>query len=130
MGYLKPVLPQIATKVENLLNCDSITWSNIDNQLKKHKINAFKVLITRINKESIEKMKEENNKETVVAEDSDKITIDDFIKVDLRVAKVINAKELEDSRKLLELEVDLGMKLELFLQVLKNHTLQMNLSAS
>ena len=108
IGYLKPVLPEIATKVENLLNCDSITWSNIDNQLKNHKINAFEPLITRINKESIEKMKEENNKETAIAEDVDKITIDDFIKVDLRVAKVINAKELEDSRKLLELEVDLG----------------------
>ena len=53
-------------------------------------------------------MKEENNKETVLVEDTDKITIDDFVKVDLRVAKVINAKELEDSRKLLELEVDLG----------------------
>ena len=37
-----------------------------------------------------------------------KITIDDFIKVDLRIAKVTNAKEIEDSRKLLELEVDLG----------------------
>ncbi len=108
LGYLKPVLPEIATKVENLLNCDSITWSNIDNQLKNHKINAFEPLITRINKESIEKMKEENNKEMAVEEDADKITIDDFIKVDLRVAKVINAKELEDSRKLLELEVDLG----------------------
>ena len=108
LGYLKPVLPEIATKVENLLNCDSITWSNIDNQLKNHKINAFEPLITRINKESIEKMKEENNKEMAIEEDVDKITIDDFIKVDLRVAKVINAKELEDSRKLLELEVDLG----------------------
>jgi methionyl-tRNA synthetase len=45
---------------------------------------------------------------TVIEKEDDKITIDDFIKVDLRVAKVINAKELEDSRKLLELEVDLG----------------------
>ena len=108
IGYLKPVLPEIANKVENLLNCDSITWSNIDNQLTDHKINAFVPLITRINKESIEKMKEENNKESVAAEDTDKIAIDDFIKVDLRVAKIINAKELEESRKLLELEVDLG----------------------
>jgi len=108
IGYLKPVLPEIAKKVENLLNCNPITWSNIDNQLKDHKINAFVPLITRINKESIEKMKEENNKESAAAEDTDKITIDDFIKVDLRVAKIINAKELEDSRKLLELEVDLG----------------------
>ena len=108
IGYLKPVLPVIATKVENLLNCNSITWSNIDNQLKNHKINAFVPLITRINKESIEKMKEENNKESAATEDTDKIAIDDFIKVDLRVAKIINAKELEESRKLLELEVDLG----------------------
>ena len=108
IGYLKPVLPEIATKVENLLNCNSITWSNIDNQLKNHKINAFEPLITRINKESIEKMKDDNMREEVVADDTDKITVDDFIKVDLRVAKVINAKELEDSRKLLELEVDLG----------------------
>ncbi len=108
IGYLKPVLPEIANKVENLLNCDSITWSNIDNQLTDQKINAFVPLITRINKESIEKMKEENNKESVIAEDTDRITIDDFLKVDLRVAKIINAKELEDSRKLLELEVDLG----------------------
>ena len=108
IGYLKPVLPEIANKVENLLNCDSITWSNIDKQLKGHKINAFVPLITRINKESIEKMKEENNKESAATEDTDKIAIDDFIKVDLRVAKIINAKELEESRKLLELEVDLG----------------------
>ena len=67
IGYLKPVLPEIANKVENLLNCDSITWSNIDNQLKDHKINAFVPLITRINKESIEKMKEENNKESAAS---------------------------------------------------------------
>jgi len=108
MGYLKPVLPEITARVEKLLNCDSMNWANLDNCLKNHKINAFEPLITRINKESIEKMKDENKQEEVVKEDSDKITIDDFIKVDLRVAKVINAKELEDSRKLLELEVDLG----------------------
>ena len=108
MGYLKPVLPEITARVEKLLNCDSMNWTNLDNCLKNHKINAFEPLITRINKESIEKMKDENKQEEVVKEDSDKITIDDFIKVDLRVAKVINAKELEDSRKLLELKVDLG----------------------
>jgi len=53
-------------------------------------------------------MKDENIKDEAVSKDTDKIKIDDFIKVDLRVAKVINAKEIEDSRKLLELEVDLG----------------------
>tara|TARA_Y100000389_G_C17056163_1_gene315149 strand:+ start:63 stop:395 length:333 start_codon:yes stop_codon:yes gene_type:complete len=38
----------------------------------------------------------------------EKITIDDFIKVDLRVGKIIHAEEVEDSRKMLKLQVDIG----------------------
>ena len=106
--YLKPVLPEIAKKVTNILNCKELTWDSIESCLLAHKINAFEPLITRINKESIEKMKDENTKDEAISEDTDKIKIDDFLKVDLRVAKVLNAKEIEDSRKLLELEVDLG----------------------
>ncbi len=106
--YLKPVLPEIAKKVEEMLNCESLNWDNIDNHLLNKKINAFEPLLTRINTESIEKMKEENKAENIVTENMNQIEIDDFAKVDLRIAKVINAKELEDSRKLLELEIDLG----------------------
>ena len=108
MTYLKPVLPEIASKVESLLNADPFNYQNICNIILDHKINAFEPLITRIEKESIEKMKDENKQESTVSEGTDKITIDDFIKVYLRIAKVINVKEIEDSRKLLELEVDLG----------------------
>ena len=108
MTYLKPVLPEIASKVESLLNADPFNYQNICNMILDHKINAFEPLITRIEKESIEKMKDENKQESAATDDTDKITIDDFIKVDLRIAKVTNVKEIEDSRKLLELEVDLG----------------------
>ena len=108
MAYLKPVLPQIVSKVESILNCECLDWNNVDNLLLGQKINAFEPLITRINIESIEKMKEENKQDEAVSTDTGKIKIDDFMKVDLRVAKVIDAKEIEDSRKLLELEVDLG----------------------
>ena len=38
----------------------------------------------------------------------EKITIDDFIKVDLRIGKIIHAEEVEDSRKMLKLQVDIG----------------------
>ena len=106
--YLKPVLPDIACKVESMLNADSLSYQNISDMILDHKINTFEPLITRINKESIEKMKDENKQEDIVTEDTNKITIDDFIKVDLRIAKVINVKEIEDSRKLLELELDIG----------------------
>ena len=108
IAYLKPVLPEIASKVESILNCEKLTWQNTENCLLAHKIDAFEPLITRINIESINKMKEENKTEDTVPDNTGKIKIDDFMKIDLRVAKVINAKEIEDSRKLLELEVDLG----------------------
>ena len=108
IAYLKPVLPEIASKVESILNCEKLTWQNTENCLLAHKIDAFEPLITRINIESINKMKEENKTEDTVPDNTGKIKIDDFMRVDLRVAKVINAKEIEDSRKLLELEVDLG----------------------
>ena len=106
--YLKPVLPEIASKVESMLIVDPLSYKNISDMILDHKINTFEPLITRINKESIEKMKDENKQEDAVTEDTNKITIDDFIKVDLRIAKVTNVKEIEDSRKLLELELDLG----------------------
>ena len=108
IAYLKPVLPDIACKVESMLNADSLSYQNISDMILDHKINTFEPLITRINKESIEKMKDENKQEDTATEDTNKITIDDFIKVDLRIAKVTNVKEIEDSRKLLELELDIG----------------------
>tara|TARA_B100000700_G_C14763327_1_gene723186 strand:+ start:528 stop:854 length:327 start_codon:yes stop_codon:yes gene_type:complete len=39
---------------------------------------------------------------------SNKITIDDFLKIDLRIGKIIGAKAVEDSRKMIELKVDIG----------------------
>ena len=39
---------------------------------------------------------------------NEKITIDDFIKIDLRVGKILDAEEVEDSRKMLKLNIDLG----------------------
>ncbi len=38
----------------------------------------------------------------------EKITIEDFIKIDLRVGKILHAEEVEDSRKMLKLDVDIG----------------------
>jgi len=39
---------------------------------------------------------------------NEKITIDDFMKVDLRIGKIIHAEEVEDSRKMLKLKIDIG----------------------
>ena len=60
IGYLKPVLPKISKKVENLLQCDEIDWNNIKNLQLSKKIQEFAPIITRIEKESIDKMREES----------------------------------------------------------------------
>ncbi len=57
IGYLKPVLPEIAEKVEATLQCETITWKNIQQKYLGHKIKTFKPIITRITEESINAMK-------------------------------------------------------------------------
>ena len=59
IGFLKPVTPKIAEKVENILDCEKINWKNIDNILISRKINKYEPIIGRIDKESVEEMKKE-----------------------------------------------------------------------
>ena len=58
MTYLKPVLPEMAKRSEEFLNVDSLNWSDIESPLTNHKINEFKVLMTRIEDEQIDQMVE------------------------------------------------------------------------
>ena len=113
IGYLKPVLPELASKSETFLNCE-FTWKKLyngDPLPEGHEINKFKPLITRIEKESIDKMIEDSKQDaTTVASDpiSDEITFDDFAKLDFRVAKILKAEHVEGADKLLQLTLDLG----------------------
>ncbi len=52
--YLKPVLPQMALDSEQFLNCEPLTWHNIDEPLLGHTIHAFKPLMTRVEQASID----------------------------------------------------------------------------
>jgi len=110
--YLKPVLPEMATQVEAFLNVDELQWSDLSSPLSKHQINKFKPLMTRIEDIQIEKVVESskqsvNNKETK-KEESTMIQIDDFSKIDLRVAKIVKAQSVEGADKLLQLTLDIG----------------------
>ncbi len=65
IGYLKPVLPKISEKVENIMQCEPINWENIKDLVLSKKIQEFKPIITRIDKDSLEGMineSGENNK--------------------------------------------------------------------
>jgi len=123
--YLKPVLPKLALDVESFLNVPNLAWSNVGTLLTKHKIKPYKHLLTRVEEKQLDALfniesvpqlnapqrhaeKQQNAaKEHAV---STEITIDDFNKVDLRVAKIVKAEHVEGADKLLKLTLDLGGK--------------------
>ena len=59
-GYLKPIIPDCVDKIEKILQCESISWENIDNRLISKKIDKFEPIINRIDSESIESMRAES----------------------------------------------------------------------
>lgn len=120
--YLKPVLPKLATDVEAFLNIPPLTWADAQSLLLDHTINAYNHLMVRIDPKNIEAMVEENKQalapveapaaQTTPAFDipaiAETISIDDFMKVDLRIARIANAQHVEGAEKLLQLTLDIG----------------------
>jgi methionyl-tRNA synthetase len=128
--YLKPVLPKVAEAVETFLGIAPLTWSDAATALPAgHAIKAYSHLMTRIdprlvatlveaNKESLapttEKKDEKNDKTAapaalpVAPEATAPIGIEDFMKVELRVARIVDAGHVEGAEKLIRLSLDIG----------------------
>lgn len=119
LTYLKPVLPAMAEAGESFLN-DTLTWDSVKHPLVEHKINQFKPLMQRIEKERVDAMVEASKQDLAneipklisgaLADEplADEISFDDFIKVDLRVARIVSASNVEGADKLLQLNLDIG----------------------
>jgi methionyl-tRNA synthetase len=118
--YLKPILPSIAVQVEKFLGIGVIQWGDSQSMLATgHTIHKYEHLITRIDPKQIESLTEAN-KETMTnpystpaaaaKSEAEKniISIDEFSKVDLRIAKIVNAEYVDGADKLLRLTVDIG----------------------
>ncbi|MHC4529974.1 MAG: methionine--tRNA ligase [Planctomycetota bacterium] len=112
--YLKPILPGYAEKIEKFLNIDKLTFADTETVLENHKINQFERLVDRIDKKQVDAMIEESkdtetkNTQEPTEPIAPECTIDDFAKVDLRIAKVIKAEPVEGADKLLRLKLHLG----------------------
>ena len=105
--YLKPVLPEIARKVETFLGIKPLGWKDSITPLPTgHRINAYQHLITRVEEKQLDALfaVPETKEKSVTNE----ITIDDFNKLDLRVAKIAKAEHVEGADKLLRLTLDVG----------------------
>ena len=119
MIYLKPILPVMAAASETFLN-DRFDWASAQNPLLNHRIEPFQPLLKRVEQSSIDAMltasaHEIPDKVAAIASEAGKvlpfeppITFNDFTKIDLRVAKIIQAEAVQGSDKLLRLTLDLG----------------------
>ncbi len=149
MIYLKPVLPDLAQKVEKFMDCP-LVWDERKQFLSLHRIQIFTPLLQRIERQQVTAMMESSksksdsfattsannvidagtvnntsqaasNRPTNKAMDDtsrepeqgiepirETIDIDTFAKIDLRIAKIVNAESVEEAQKLLKLTLDIG----------------------
>ena len=111
MIYLTPVIPEIAEKAREFLGEEEWTWASVREPLEGVKINKFTPLLTRIDPKQVESMVEQSREttgESAKVADDNTISIDDFMKVDLRIASITAAGPVDGADKLLELKLDLG----------------------
>ena len=124
VAYLKPVLPRTAAQAEAFLNIAPLQWADISSPLLSHQINKFKPLMTRIEQDKLDAIVADS-KESMEAEQqpkaepaapsehidpiADEIQFDDFAKIDLRIARIVNAEHVEGADKLLKLTLDIGL---------------------
>ncbi len=116
---LAPAIPFIAHKAEAFLGADVGLWSELDEPLLGHKLNEFRPLLQRVDPARVEAVLEAS-KDSLQASDeahvqevrqldlAPEIVIDDFTKVDLRVARITKAQAVPEADKLLQLTLDLG----------------------
>jgi len=120
MIMLKPVLPSMAAAAERFLGEQELEWKDIGRPLLGTRIRKFEPLMKRIDPKAVAAMVEASREslgasssgnstaDPLGAEASDEITIDDFRRIELRVARIISAAPVEGADKLLRLELDLG----------------------
>ena len=128
--YLKPILPLLARRVEAFLDIAPLTWDNAQHVLTDHHIKPYEHLARRVEASQVQAMLDASlprepaagqppltdmppatnppTSTTPVDPVAAQIGIDDFAKVDLRVARITQAEAVEGADKLLRLTVDLG----------------------
>ena len=109
--YLKPVLPALAAQVEAFLNVTPLDWHAASRALGAHSIGAYQHLMQRVDAKQVEALFEAPAATPTLPGGealAPEIKIDDFARIDLRIAKIVNAELVEGSDKLLCLTLDVG----------------------
>ncbi len=116
--YLKPVLPELAAQVEAQLNIAPLQWADVLHPLADgHVVNPYNHLMTRVEPKMLDALFEPapdaapaptEAARADIEELAPEIKIDDFAKIDLRIAKIVDCQAVEGSDKLLRLSLDVG----------------------
>jgi len=125
--YLAPVLPRLAQQCSDLLGDPIVSWQQSQTPLLGRPVNAFKRMMDRVQIEDLHKMIEDSRVEAAVGSSetagpvwidsaqplkdeplAGEISIDDFAKVDLRIARIVAAEHVPEANKLLKLTLSLG----------------------
>ena len=121
-AYLAPVLPQVATQAAAFLNLPAFTWASTTTTLPEgHTINPYQHLMQRVEQKQVDDLIAANKQNIQAAEAvipvqaayeplTPQASFDDFMKIDLRVAKVLHCEAVEGSSKLLKFQLDLGFE--------------------
>lgn len=114
MIFLKPILPETARRAEEFLNVAPLQWADLENSLGGHRIKPFKAMMQRIDAKQVEHLIDTPDQpapekiDPQEAPASTTISLEDFNKVELRVAKIVSAEPVEGADKLLCLVLDVG----------------------
>ena len=120
-AYLAPVLPKVAENASKFLNLEAITWANTRETLGEHAINKYEHLMQRVEQKQVDDLIEANKQSIAAAaapaaeegkyeKVAEQASFDDFMKIDMRVAKVLNCEAVEGSTKLLKFDLDFGFE--------------------
>ncbi|MDO4641732.1 MAG: methionine--tRNA ligase [Neisseria sp.] len=119
-AYLAPVLPETARSAAAFLNLPTINWENTRRPLGDHTINPYQHLMQRVEQKQVEDLIEANKQSIAAAPAAaetathtpvaEQCAFDDFMKIDMRVAKVLSCEAVEGSTKLLKFSLDFGFE--------------------
>ena len=122
-AYLAPVLPNVAAQAAEFLNVPQLDWSHTASTLPaNHVIHQYQHLMQRIEEKQVNDLIEANKQSIQAAAGqpenaagshepvAPQCSFDDFVKVDMRVAKVLNCQAVEGSSKLLKFDLDFGFE--------------------
>lgn len=109
MLYIKPITPKLAERAEAFLHIEPLRWTDLDKPLLNHRIGQFEPLMERLDHKALQKLMMQGPAEPKKTEEGvSTIQYGQFSEIQLKIARIAQAKEVENADTLLQLTMDVG----------------------